>query len=81
MLAASGTYRVTGLVRLEAPLVEINGIANPQRITWSGPDSADQPVARFVSYERLDGPDARPDVQVVGGTLESLSVVPYDLFA
>ena len=73
-----GTYRITGLVRLEAPLVEISGIANKQSISWSNTDGAALPVASFVTFEQYDRPVATPRSQVRGGHLEALFAVPLD---
>ena len=71
-----GLYQVSGLVRLEAPLVEIDGISNAQQISWSGADSPETRVASFVSFEQVDRWGAAPSISVRGGQLESLSVVP-----
>jgi hypothetical protein len=71
-----GMYQVSGLVRLESPLVEISGIANAQQISWSGAESAEPRVASFVSFEQVDRWGAAPSISVRGGRLESLSVVP-----
>lgn len=71
-----GLYQVSGLVRLEAPLVEIGGIANAQQISWSGAEGAEPRVASFVSFEQVDRWGAVPSISVQGGRLESLSVVP-----
>ena len=71
-----GLYQVAGLVRLEAPLVEISGIANAQQISWSGAEGAESRLASFVSFEQYDGSGTAPDVRVRGGRLESLTVAP-----
>ena len=71
-----GLYQVSGRVRLEAPLVEIGGIANSQQISWSGAEGAESRVASFVSFEQVDRWGAAPSISVRGGRLESLSVVP-----
>lgn len=71
-----GMYQVSGLVRLEAPLVEISGIANAQQISWSAADDAEPRLASFVSFEQYDGSGVAPDIRVRGGRLESLSVIP-----
>jgi hypothetical protein len=73
-----GSYLVSGLVRLEAPLVEISGISSKQSISWSASGGSEIPVARFVTFERYDRPGMRPEIQVRGGRLESLAVVPAD---
>jgi hypothetical protein len=69
-----GMYRLSGVVRLEAPVVEISGISNRQRITWSDHDSSTPRTASFVSYERYDEPGMLPDVRIRGGRLEALSL-------
>lgn len=74
--AEPGLYRLSGVVRLEAPLVEIGGITNGQTISWSGGDASEAPLASFVTFEHLEHPNALPQVTVLGGTLESLSAVP-----
>jgi hypothetical protein len=71
-----GLYQITGRVRLDEPLVEIVGISNTQQITWSGAGGAIAPVAGFSSFETFDRPWRMPDIQVRGGTLEAISVVP-----
>ena len=71
-----GLYQVSGLVRLEAPRVEIGGIANAQHISWSGAESSHPQVVSFVSFEQVDRWGMAPSVSVRGGRLESLSVVP-----
>ena len=68
-----GDYRVTGLVRLESPIVEISGIANSQQMSWSGAGSQ---VVPFTSFETYDGIGLAPEITVRGGRLESLSVTP-----
>ena len=73
-----GTYQISGLVRLQAPLVEISGIANTQWISWSGGDGAELPLARFVTFERYDRPGVTPDIRVRGGQLEALAAVPLE---
>ena len=75
----AGTYRVSGLVRLLEPLVEIGGITNSQRISWSEVGGSEQPVASFSSFEHFEGPGMTPEIRVRGGRLESLTVVPMDL--
>jgi hypothetical protein len=75
-LQEPGLYQITGRVRLDEPFVEISGIANAQQITWSGLGGAMPRVAGFSSFETFDRPWAMPDVQVRGGTLEALSVMP-----
>jgi hypothetical protein len=74
----AGTYRISGLVRLEAPSVEISGIANTQSLSWAGLDHSDLAVSRFVSFEEFDKPGLLPNIQVRGGRLESLTAVLID---
>jgi hypothetical protein len=69
----AGEYQVTGRIRLEAPTVEISGIANSQQISWSG--SSEQFVT-ITSFESYDGRGLAPELTVNGGRLESLSVTP-----
>ena len=71
-----GMYQVSGLVRLESPVVEICGIANAQQISWSASNDSKPRVASFVSFEQYDGAGTTPNIRVRGGRLESLSVVP-----
>ena len=72
-LSGPGEYRVSGLVRLEAPTVEISGIANSQQMSWSGVGSQ---VVPFTSIETYDGTGPAPAITVAGGQLESLTVTP-----
>lgn len=74
----AGTYRVSGLVRLLEPLVEIAGITNSQWISWSEVGGSERPVASFTTFEHFDGPGMTPEIRVRGGKLESLSVIPMD---
>jgi hypothetical protein len=76
VLREPGLYQITGRVRLDEPFVEIGGIANAQQITWSGLGGAMPPVAGFSSFETFDRPWRMPDIQIRGGTLETVSVVP-----
>ena len=78
-LQAPGTYQFTGRVRLQQPVVEITGITNAQQISWAGVGGGSAPVAGFSSFEYFDRPWRMPDVQVRGGRLESLAVVPIEL--
>lgn len=71
-----GTYRITGQVRLDAPLVEISGITETQRISWSGLGGAGRPIASFTAFEHFDGPGMTRTIQVRGGRLESVTAVP-----
>ena len=71
-----GLYHVSGRVRLDAPLVEISGIANSQTISWSGVGGDEPQVASFMSFEQVDRPEFAPTIQVRGGQIESLSIAP-----
>jgi hypothetical protein len=71
-----GLYQLTGRVRLDEPIVEISGVSNRQQLSWSGPSSGLAPVAGFSSYEQFDRPWTLPAIQVRGGQLQALSVVP-----
>ena len=73
-----GTYRISGLVRLEEPLVEIGGITNAQQISWSHVEGPAHRIASFMSFEHFDRPGMTPEIQIRGGRLEALSVVPAD---
>lgn len=73
---APGEYRVSGLVRLEAPTVEISGIASARQISWSGALAQPSMLVSFSSVEQYDGLGPAPELTVRGGRLESLSVVP-----
>jgi len=70
-----GEYRISGLVRLQAPNVEIAGITNKQSISWAE-WGREQPVATFTAYESFDAPNAVQAIHVLGGTLESVTAVP-----
>ena len=75
----AGEYRVSGTVRLEAPTVEISGIANSQQISWAQGSGQPAMVVGFTSFESFDGRGPAPEITVSGGRLESLSVVPVDV--
>ena len=74
---APGTYQVSGRVRLQDSVVEIGGITNAQQISWS-PGAIRSPFASFTSFERFDQPWLMPEIQVRGGQLEALTVLPLD---
>lgn len=74
-----GTYLISGTVRLEAPLVEIGGLANTRTISWAGPADQEAPVTAFMSYEQFDAPGLTPAIEVRGGRIESLSIAPLEL--
>jgi len=73
-----GTYLISGTLRLDAPLVEISGIANTKTISWSSVPGEAAPVTSFLTYEQFDSPGLTPDIQVRGGRIESLSITPVD---
>ena len=73
-----GTYQISGSVRLDAPRVEISGITHTQWISWSAAEGPEHPVAVFTTFERFDLPGATQAIQVRGGQLESLAVVPME---
>ena len=79
MMGEPGMYQVSGLVRLEAPTVEISGVANSKQLSWSGTGSQ---VVPFVSFEMHDDDDERsglaPAISVRGGRLEQLTVTRID---
>lgn len=80
MIQQPGEYQLTGLVRLESPLVEITGRTLSQQISWSDAGADEAPVVSFTAFERFDTPGLTQQIQVSGGTLQSLSVVPVHLF-
>jgi TAT (twin-arginine translocation) pathway signal sequence len=73
-----GTYQISGFVRLEQPLVEIGGITNTQWVSWSDAAGSGAPVASFTTFEHFDRAGMTPDIRVLGGSLESVAVVPLD---
>ena len=74
-----GTYQIYGQIRLEDSSVEISGITTTQRISWSGVDGAERPLASFTSFERYDRAGLTPPISVLGGRLAALTMVPVDL--
>jgi hypothetical protein len=74
----AGTYRISGLVRVEAPLVEISGITDKQSISWANADGSEPPLASFVAFERYERAGMATDIQVQGGRIESLAAVLLD---
>ena len=74
----AGTYQISGVVRLDASVVEISGITNAQQISWSGALGPGRPVSSFTSFEQYTGPGLTPEILVRGGHLESVSIVPMD---
>src|SRR5262245_43880393 len=72
----AGEYRVSGTIRLEAPTVEIAGIANSQQISWSGAAGQPPMVVSFTSFESYDGRGLAPEISVLGGRLALLTVTP-----
>lgn len=77
-IAEPGMYRISGRVRLEEPLVEISGITHTQWISWSDDGGPAQPVAGFTTFAQFDRPGPAPAIQVRGGRLEALAMVPVD---
>jgi hypothetical protein len=77
MVREPGTYRISGRVRLEAPRVEIGGIAHPRQISWSG--AGERPVAEFTTFERFDTPGLTAAIHVRGGQIEALTLQAVDL--
>ena len=73
-----GTYRISGWVRLEEPLVEISGITHAQSISWADVEGSARPLAAFTTFEQLDSPGMTPAIRVRGGRLEALDVAPVD---
>jgi hypothetical protein len=73
-----GTYRISGRVRLDEPLVEISGIADTQWISWSDVEGPERPMAGFTTFEHFDGPGMTPAIRVRGGRLEAVAAVPVD---
>ena len=69
-----GGYRISGLVRLHAPVVEISGITNSQQISWSGAAGSESPLVSFSSFEQYTSPGLTPEIRVRGGQLESVSI-------
>jgi hypothetical protein len=74
-----GTYRITGRVRLDAPLVEISGITHTQRMSWSGLQGVTQPVASFTTFEHFDGSEMTRTIHLRGGHLEAVTALSMDL--
>jgi hypothetical protein len=74
-----GTYRISGRVRLQEPLVEISGITHRQQISWSDRERPERPVAAFTTFEHFDRPGMTPEIHVRGGRLEALAIIPVDL--
>ena len=74
----AGSYQISGYVRLGAPLVEISGISNSQQLSWTGAAGSEGPLVSFSSFETFTGPGLTPEIQVRGGRLESVSIVPVD---
>lgn len=70
-----GEYRITGLVRFDAPQVEISGVAHSQSISWSGIDGSER-FTSFTTFERFDTPGMTRTIRVSGGHLEGVSAAP-----
>ena len=69
-----GSYRIDGVVRLDAPQVQISGITNSQQITWPGANGSDSMLVSFSSFETYATAGLTPAIQVRGGRLESVSM-------
>jgi hypothetical protein len=78
-ITEAGTSRVTGLVRMHEPIVEIGGISNTQRMSWSQPAGGIAPLTSFSSLEYFDCPGITTPITVRGGQLEALAATPVDL--
>jgi hypothetical protein len=74
-IAEPGMYRISGVVRFDAPTVEISGITNRQTVSWAGLSEVDQRVSTFMSFEHFAQPGLVRTIHVRGGHLESLSAV------
>jgi hypothetical protein len=73
-----GTYQISGQVRLLEPLVQIRSAAQTQSIAWANLEGADQQVTTFTAFERFDRAGQAPPIQVLGGRLEALKIVPLE---
>jgi hypothetical protein len=71
-------YQIYGQVRLQDALVAISGISHTQQISWSGTSTGEQPLTSFTAYERFDRTAMSTAIQVRGGRLESVSIVPLE---
>jgi len=78
VIAEAGSYQISGLVRLQAPTVEISGITNSQQISWSH-TQGEAPVVSFTSLETYDRPGLTPEIQVLGGQIQSVTATPLML--
>ena len=65
-------------VMLVLAIIGISETAHAQSIAWSQLEGPDQPVTTFTSFERFNRPGEAP-IQIQGGRLESLTIVPLDL--
>jgi hypothetical protein len=77
-IPAAGTYQISGRVRLLEPLVEIRSRTTAQSIAWSNAEGSAQPVASFTTFEQFERPGLAPPIEVQGGRLEALSIVPLE---
>jgi hypothetical protein len=77
-IAHAGSYQISGLVRLQAPTVEISGITNSQQISWSS-TQGEAPLVSFTSQETYDRPGLTPEIHVLGGRIESVTATPLML--
>jgi hypothetical protein len=74
----AGTYRITGQVRLEQPLVQITGLGQTQSVSWSGAAGTRQQVTSFTAFEHFDAPGLTRSIRVTGGVLEGVTAVPVE---
>lgn len=74
----AGTYRISGLVRLNEPRVEIGGFTHTQWISWSDSKGVSERLSSFTAFEHFDSADAVRTIQIRGGQLESVSAVLMD---
>jgi hypothetical protein len=73
-----GTYQIYGQVRLQDPSVEITGLTHDQQITWSGSATGEQPLTSFTAFETFDRAGPASAIEVRGGRLESVRIVPIE---
>lgn len=74
----AGTYRISGLVRLQEPRVEIAGFTYTQSISWSDKTATGERLSSFTAFEHFDSPDVVRTISVKGGQLESMTAVLLD---
>jgi hypothetical protein len=71
-----GTYQIYGRVRLQDSWVEISGLSQTQQVSWSGAAGDQQPVTSFTAFEHFERGALSTAIEVRGGRLESLRIVP-----